>query len=256
MDRVREPLPSRVQDTAPLPPEYDDAIRAGLAGMGLSITAEARTAIDGHIRLLLAWTHAINLTAIHDAADAANRHVIDSLAAVPIIRSASVARILDLGSGGGLPGIPLAAATTVDAMLVEPIGKKARFLETAVTAIGLADRIEVAAERAEVLARSARHRGAWPVVTARAVASLSELVELALPLLEPGGSLVAWKRGELNEELGSAERALRALGGGSIRLLDPALPMLPGHRLVVVTRTGHVPVTFPRDPAARRRRPW
>lgn len=257
MDRVREPLPSRVSDTPALPPAYHAAIGAGLAALGLHLDTAARAAIDGHVRLLLAWTAAINLTAIRDPAAAATLHVVDSLTAIPVLRGLGVDRFLDLGSGGGLPGIPLAAALpATEALLVEPIGKKARFLATALEATGLAGAVGVAALRAEALAQDPAHRGRWPAVTARAVATTAELVELAFPLLSVGGPLVAWKRGDLAGELPAARRAVAALGGGTVEVVEIAAPGLDGHRLVVATRTGRVPAAFPRDPAVRRRHPW
>jgi hypothetical protein len=75
-------------------------------------------------------------------------------------------------------------------------------------------------------------------------------------LLADGGVLVAWKRGDLGAELASADRALTTLGGGDVQVLDPAIPGLPEHRLVLVTRRGDLPADYPRDPAARKRRPW
>ena len=257
MEGVREPLPTRVEDTPPLPPGYDDALASGLAALHLSLAPEARAAIDGHVRLLLAWTRSINLTAIHDPVAAATAHVVDSLAAVPLLRSLGIERFLDLGSGGGLPGLPLAIALPAsDALLVEPIGKKARFLETTIASVDLGRTVRVAATRAEALARDPGHRAGWPAVTARAVASTSELVELAFPLLADGGRLVAWKRGDLDAELAGARRAIEALGGGTIDVIDVPVPELLGHRLVKATRRGRLPDAFPRDPAARRRRPW
>jgi 16S rRNA (guanine527-N7)-methyltransferase len=116
--------------------------------------------------------------------------------------------------------------------------------------------IAVAGVRAEVVARDPAHRGAWPCVTARAVAALPDLVELAVPLLRPGGVLVAWKRGDLAGELSAGRRALDALGGGRIDSRPVDLPELAGHALVVVTAAGRAPAAYPRDPAARTRRPW
>ena len=257
MEGVREPLPTHVEGTPPLPPGYDDALASGLEALHLSLAPEARAAIDGHVRLLLAWTRSINLTAIHDPVAAATVHVADSLTAVPLLRSLGIERFLDLGSGGGLPGLPLAIALPAsDALLVEPIGKKARFLEATIAAVDLGGTVRVAATRAEALARDPGHRAAWPAVTARAVAATSELVELAFPLLADGGRLVAWKRGDLDAELAGARRAIHALGGGTIDVVDVAVPELVGHRLVLATRQGRLPDAFPRDPAARRRRPW
>jgi len=257
VDRPREPLPTRVEDTPALPAAYDAALEAGLDALSLTLTPAARAAIDGHARLLMAWTPAINLTAIRDPAAVALGHVVDSLTAVAILRERGADRMIDLGSGGGYPGIPLAAAMPmVRALLIEPIGKKAAFLSVVATATGLADTVEAAPVRAEALAGDGRHRGRWPVVTARAVAGLAELVELAFPLLLPGGCLVAWKRGDLGQELAAAERAVAALGGGTIDVRPVSVAGLADHRLVVATTRAAAPPEYPRDPATRKRRPW
>jgi 16S rRNA (guanine527-N7)-methyltransferase len=257
VDRPREPLPTRVEDTPTLPSAFHAALDAGLTTLDLSLTPAARAAIDGHARLLLAWTTAINLTAIRDPAAVATAHVVDSLTAVRLLRDRGVDRALDLGSGGGYPGLPIAVALPAErTLLVEPATKKAAFLSVVAAATGLADVVEAAPVRAEALAADPRHRGRWPAVTVRAVASLADLVELAFPLLAAGGCLVAWKRGDLAAELAAAERAIDALGGGSLTVRVVDIPGLDGHRLVVATSRGRVPTTYPRDPAARKRRPW
>lgn len=257
MDPVREPLPTRVRDTQDLPAAYERVLDRGLVDLGIALDPAARASIDGHVRLLLAWTAAINLTAIREPAAVATGHVLDSLSAVPWLRSQAARRVLDLGSGGGFPGLPVAAALPgASVTLLEPIGKKAAFLRTVVEATGQADRVTVVAARAEALAVDPARRAGWSIVTARAVAATADLVELAFPLLELGGVLVAWKRGELGAELAAARRAVDALGGGSLEVDDVAIEGLGEHRLVRVTRGGRVPGGYPRDPAARRRRPW
>jgi 16S rRNA (guanine527-N7)-methyltransferase len=93
-------------------------------------------------------------------------------------------------------------------------------------------------------------------VTARAVGSLAELIELAFPLLALGGRLIAWKGAGAGAEFGPAERALTALGGGDVVDRPVAVPGLGDRRLIVVTKGGPTSPRFPRDPAARRREPW
>ena len=93
-------------------------------------------------------------------------------------------------------------------------------------------------------------------MTARAIAGLAELIELTLPLLEPGGVLVAWKRGDLAAEWPGAERALAALGGTALETHAVAVPGLVDHCLVLATAGRAVPAAYPRDPGLRRRRPW
>ena len=256
----REPLPTRVDGLPDLPPAYDATLERGLEQLGLRLDGRQRAAIDMHVRLLRAWNAATNLTAIVEPAAVATHHVLDSLTAVDALRRRSIAGLLDLGSGGGFPGIPLALTVPVRrALLVESIGRKASFLSAAAGAVvtqmpGL--RLEVVADRAERLARDPEHRGRWPAVTARAVASLGELIELAFPLLDRGGCLVAWKRGDIDRELAAAARAVAALGGGALEVVDVGLPSLAGNRLVVATRTGAVPASYPREPARRKRQPW
>jgi len=248
VDRRRESLPTRVDGLPALSSEYHAALDAGLAALPVSLTPAARTSIDDHVRLLLAWNQAINLTAITDPARVAVRHVIDSLTALPVVsvRRGSV-RLLDLGSGGGYPGIPLAAATSgSEVTLVESIGKKARFLEVAVEVAGLGARVTVVGARAETLAGPIR-RGdiaSFDVVTARAVGALPYLVRLAFPLLGPGGRLVAWKRGDIAAEIKAASAAALLLGGARVTIRPTAVPGLEGHLLVVIEKPA------PRGPRA------
>jgi 16S rRNA (guanine527-N7)-methyltransferase len=211
--------------------------------------------MDGHARLLLAWNAAINLTAIRDTEGIAREHVLDSLTAVPLLRRHGVDELVDLGSGAGFPGLPLAAALPARrALLVESIAKKARFIETVARALELPG-VEVAAARAESLAVDPRHRARWQAVVARAVAELSELAEIALPLLRPGGLLVAWKRRPFDAELTRAERALGQLRGRVTAVEGVTVAGLEDHVLVVVEKIAETPRDFPRDPAVRRRRP-
>jgi 16S rRNA (guanine527-N7)-methyltransferase len=256
LDRPRGPLPTRITDLPPLPAAYADAVDAGLASQRIDLTAGARAAIDGHVRLLLAWNDAINLTAIRDPAEVARAHVLDSLAAVPPLRGMGVRRFLDLGSGGGFPGLPLSAALGAErVLLVDSVGKKVQFLRAVIHAVGLEATTAAEQARSEALAFDPRDREAWPAVTVRAVASVAVLVELALPLLQPGGVLVAWKGASAEDEVVAAAPALRALRAGPVRILDAGVPGLADHRLVVVPRDGPIDDRFPRDPAERRHRP-
>ena len=151
------------------------------------------------------------------------------------------------------------------AALVDSIGKKARFLEVAGEAAGAAMRatgetppdIDGIAARSEELAQYPTHREAWDVVTARAVGSLAEVVELALPLLRLGGQLVCWKRddgrGTLEAELEAARPIALAVGGAAMRLLRVPGAEPPTHRLVQIFKERRTPPRFPRTPAERRR---
>jgi 16S rRNA (guanine527-N7)-methyltransferase len=255
--REREPLPTRVSALPELLPEYATTLDAGLATLDAGLTSDTRRAIDDHVRLLLAWTGAINLTAIRDPAAVAREHVLDSLTALDLLRIRGIDEFVDLGSGGGYPGLPLALALPARrALLVESVGKKARFLETVVAALDAQDMVTVVTARAEALAADRRQRERWPAVVARAVAPLADLVELALPLLRIGGVLVAWKRLPLAGELQRSRPALAALGGGPLEVVPALVAGLEDHALVVATKIRATPPGYPRPPTERRRRPW
>jgi 16S rRNA (guanine527-N7)-methyltransferase len=261
-DRGRAPLPTRVSDLPALPAAFSDALRAELERLDIALEPQARAAIDAHVRLLLAWNPAINLTRIVEPRDVAVLHVADSLSGARVVAGlgagGTAPRILDLGSGGGFPGLPLAIAIPgARVLLVDSVAKKVRFLETATAAAGVGDRVRVTAARAEDLGADRTHRGKWDAVTARAVGSLADLLELALPLLRIGGALVAWKRGDLGGEIAAASAAARALGGAPPEVQAPVGGgLLADHRLVVVTKRTATPAGYPRDPGVRRKRPW
>jgi len=258
--RGRAPLPADPSLCPPLPASALARFHAGCADLGLAtMSGEVRDAILGHLRLLLAWTAAVNLTAIRDPDAAVTGHLLDSLVAAPLLRAAGVRRLLDLGSGGGYPGLPLALALPAErALLVDSIAKKASFLEVATRAAGAADRVAVLASRAETLAADPRHRERWQAVTVRAVAALPDLVELGFPLLAPAGLLVAWKRADLGDERRRALPAIAALGGGTLEIVPPPAGVdgLEDHVLVVIRKAGRTGAEWPRPPAERKRRPW
>ena len=191
------------------------------------------------MRLLDAWNPAINLTRVSDPLERATRHLLDSLVAAPHIEKLlpSGGKIADLGSGGGFPGVPLAARLLsrhdgFSMTLIESIGKKARFLEVVTAASGLAPRLRVAHARAEDLAQGGGVR--FDLITARAIAPLGELIRLAAPLLTPTGSLLAWKRAsdEWDAELSAASSFI---GTSAIEVIPMGVPALDGALLVRVT---------------------
>lgn len=268
MTDARAPLPSHVGGLAALPDSARDTLNRGLRALGLSdVAPDRRQALEDHLRLLLAWTSAINLTAIRDPETAVRLHLLDSLSAIPLLRSHGIESFIDLGSGGGFPGLPLAIVLPAErALLVDSVAKKARFVRTVAAALDL-PQVEVMPDRIERLADDPGHRARWPAVLARAVGALPELVELALPLLAPGGLLIAWKRLPIEQELAAAEPAVEALGGGP-PVVVPAEASglafgsasgsagLSGHVLVAIEKVRSSPPGYPRDPAERRRRPW
>jgi 16S rRNA (guanine527-N7)-methyltransferase len=140
--------------------------------------------------------------------------------------------------------------------LVDSVGKKATALREFVQALAMPN-VTVFADRAEALGRDPRHRETYDLVTARACAPLPVLAELALPLLQVGGRLLAWKGplGEGDDEVRRGRTALGEVGGGALRVLAPGPAALGGHRFVVAEKLRHTPMRFPRRPGEPGRRP-
>ena len=165
-------------------------------------------------------------------------------------------RCLDVGSGGGLPGIPLAIAFPGLRMtLLESVGKKAAFLGEVVAELGLAS-VSVRTARAEDAARDPAERDAYDLVVARALAPLPVALELCLPFARPGGVVVLPRGSDLAGQLADGEAAARQLAARlrpPIPLDDPELP--PGRSLVVADKLGPTPERFPRRPGMAAKRP-
>ena len=259
-DRVA--LPSDVDATPPLDPIFDEVIARGLKDLGLTLGEAERAAIDAHARLLLAWNAHVNLSGLRTPEQVARGQILDSLIAVPALRELGERpTLLDLGSGGGFPGLPLAVALPARrAAVIDSIGKKAAFLEVAAAAVRDVVDVRVLAERAEDLAEDHEQREAWDIVTARAVGSIAQVAELGLPLARVGGYLIAWKLAspQLRRELADATKTIRAVGGDEARIVELSAADavgLTGHCLVVIDKVRPTPDVYPRPPGERRRRP-
>lgn len=213
--------------------------------------------LEAYVALLLEANQHLNLTRVTEPVEVARQHLLDALVALPALDAVKPLRAVDIGSGGGVPAIPIAIARPdLSWVLVESVGKKARALAEFVEGLGL-PAVDVIADRAEVLGHDARHRESAGLVTARAVAALPVLAELAMPLLAVGGLLLAWK-GPLaahDDELRRGARALAELGGGRPEIRPVGAPQLGDHTLVRSRKQQTTPLRFPRKPGEPARRP-
>lgn len=205
-------------------------LRTGLRALGLDEALDAP--LLAYLALLLRWNRAYNLTAVRDPREMVSRHLLDSLAMHRAVAplAARHGALADLGTGPGLPGIPLAIALPgLQVALVESNGKKSRFLREAVRHLGLGNARVV---QARIEAHDAP--GAFDAITARALAGLDRIVALGGHLLAPGGRLLAMKGAVPHEEIAALP------GGWQVERIEPlAVPGLAAERhLVVVARSG------------------
>lgn len=211
---------------------------------GAEVDSGTRTALARYGALVLAANRRFNLTGAKSAEEL-SEHLLDSLTVIPYVREPYV----DIGSGAGLPAIPVAIAIGVPVTLVEATAKKVHFLETALEELGISG--QVIAERAETAAHRPDLRERFTTGTARALGPAPTVAELLLPFLEIGGIAVLQRGTITSEELVALEDASLMLGGR----LDSQISLQGNRRLVMLRKAGSTPHRFPRRPGVPAKRP-
>jgi 16S rRNA (guanine527-N7)-methyltransferase len=227
-------------------------LRAGAQALGVSLDDQQIEQFRRYGDLLLATNEQMNLTAITEPSQVEILHFLDALTLIPAIRSWCQVNniedptLVDVGSGAGVPGIPLKIAfPALRVTLLDATGKRVAFLQRTIEDLGLRG-IGAYQGRAEEVGRDRDWREQFDLVTARAVARLPTLLEWCLPLARVGGLLLAPKAGDLTAEVMHGERAAPLLGG-HVRALRPVeLPELPGRAIVLIDKTGRTPPRLPR----------
>ncbi len=229
------------------------------ARLGLTLDAARVAVCERFAAELVERNRSVNLTAITEPRDIADKHFLDSFTAFAVRAWEGHERVVDVGSGAGFPGLALRIALpSLRVTCVESVGKKARFIEDVSATCGLGD-VVVRNERAETVGRAHGARGVFDVGTARAVGSLAACAEYLLPLLRIGGEAIVWK-GRVEPELEAARRALAAVGGELAGVISTAelgvADVLPGRHLVLLRKVRPTPYAYPRSAVEARRRPW
>jgi len=237
--------------------EIPDFVRADLLQLDIALNDEALQRLGRYLQLLLEANRRFNLTAVREPEAAWRRHIIDSLTVLPGLEPlAPGAGVIDVGSGGGLPGIPLAIARPELSMtLLEATGKKAKFLQSCITDVPLAN-VQVVNARAEQAGQDEAHRERYDAVVCRAVGPMRELLEYTLPLARLGGVLLAMKGPSVEGELADAGDALDILGAGEIEVYG-AYPDEFGQDTVIVQvgKDRPTPAKYPRAAGLPRQMP-
>lgn len=228
-----------------------------LAAMDLELTANQLDRLARYLDLLLDANQRVNLTAVKQRDAAWRRLILDSLTLAAGLEPVEAGgRVIDVGTGGGLPGVPLAIARPdLRFTLLDATGKKVRFLEGCLEALGL-DHAAALQGRAEDVGRDKRHRERYQAAVTRAVGSVGEVLEYCLPLIQVGGRVMVVKGAAAERELADAGDALALLGAGEVAMIEGYPDGFDSELVIVsVIKDRATPPAYPRRPGVPRSEP-
>lgn len=231
-------------------------LKSGAAFLGIDLTPAQLDSFEVYYQELMDWNRKINLTAVTGYEEVQARHFLDSLTAAAVYNYRDNPSVVDVGTGAGFPGIPLKIAfPNIHLTLLEATAKKVTFLENITKKLELTG-IGIITGRAEEITHDTRFREKFDVVLSRAVAALPALVELTLPLCSIGGCFIAYKKGDITDELAQSSRAI-GLMGGRIKGIFPVAPELFDDQryLVVIEKALPTPPEYPRRSGMPEKRP-
>ena len=224
-----------------------DIFLNGLKQLNIEITDGALEKFAEYSRLLKEWNEKLNLTAITDDEGISVKHFLDSALPLGFIRAEKGAKIIDVGTGAGFPGLPIKILREdVDLTLVDSLNKRVNFLNAVKDELGL-ENVSCIHARAEELGRKPGYREAYDLAVSRAVANMTVLCEYCLPYVKVGGKFIALKAENVEEELDQAKPTIGNLGG---RVADTIAAKLPCsdivRKLVVIEKIKSTPPAYPR----------
>lgn len=227
-----------------------------LAEKGISLSPTQLEQYEQYYQTLVEWNEKMNLTAITDKESVYLKHFFDSISASFYFDFSKPIKVCDVGAGAGFPSIPIKIAfPNLHITIVDSLNKRITFLEHLAKELKL-ENVRFIHDRAETFGRNPEHREQYDVVMARAVARLSVLSELCLPLAKLGGTFIAMKSQSATEELQIAKKAITLLGGKLESVQSFILPLEESERsLLFLTKEKKTPKQYPRKPGAPNKTP-
>lgn len=200
-----------------------------------------------YYELLIEWNQYINLTAITEFDEVCLKHFIDSLSLSKVVDCTKDDTIIDIGTGAGFPGIPLKIVfPNLKITLLDSLGKRVKFLNEIIEKLSL-EKIEAIHGRAEDYAKSELYREKYDICVSRAVSNLSVLSEYCIPYVKVNGFFISYKSEKVSEEIKTAQRAVKVLGGKIYHQEEFILPNSDIYRnLIMIQKLEHTPQKYPR----------
>ena len=220
------------------------------AKLGIEIDDRMLSCFETYYNNLIEWNAVMNLTAITEKKDVYEKHFLDSLTITKIVSRETLekgCKLLDMGTGAGFPGLPIAIVfPNVSVILMDSLNKRIRFLEDTASKLNLSNVTAVHA-RAEELARNKKYREKEDICCSRAVANLSTLSEYCLPFVKKGGYFISYKTENVQNEIDQSRKAVKILGGEHRQTEFFTLPGTDYQRsLVKIEKVGVTPAKYPR----------
>lgn len=235
---------------------FVDELKVAATEYGLNLTEDQISAFNKYYELLYEWNKKINLTAITEPKDVAIKHMVDSLSCFKSDLFKENTSLIDVGTGAGFPGLPLKIFyPSLKLTLLDSLNKRVKFLQLVVDELGLKD-VEVIHARSEEAARNKKYREKFDLATARAVARLPIICEYCLPFVKDGGTFIALKGRQYEEEATQAQKAIKVLGGEIADIMPVKLPEIDDKRAVIyIKKIKSTPKTYPRKAGTPERNP-
>ena len=223
---------------------------------GIELTSEQLQQFHKYFELLVEWNEKMNLTAITDQPSVYLKHFYDSISMAFYVDFSKGQSICDVGAGAGFPSIPLKICfPQLKVTIVDSLNKRIQFLTHLSEQLGLSE-VEFVHARAEEFGQNPQYREQYDIVTARAVARLTVLSELCIPLVKKGGQFVAMKAAAAQDELFDAKKALTTLGAEKTKEFTFTLPIENSERsLFVFDKIKNTPKKYPRKPGVPNKTP-
>lgn len=229
-------------------------LKAEADKIGIFLDDTALERLDKYADLLVETNKSLNLTAITDPDEIVYKHFIDSLSLLTCVEIKNGAKVIDVGTGAGFPGVVmLIARPDLKITLLDGTNKRLVFIKNVLDEIGL--EAEIVHMRAELAGKDIKYREKFDLVTARAVANLNTLAEYCMPFVKVGGIFAPMKSSKTEEEVSAARGAIKALGG-KIEEIKPLNVANCGERYVIITeKISQTPPKYPRASAQISKKP-
>lgn len=234
-----------------------EEFKQALHDKGIDITEKQMQQFDDYLRLLQEWNEKINLTAITEKEEVYLKHFYDSITAgLYVDFKKGVQSLCDVGAGAGFPSIPLKIIfPQLEVTIVDSLNKRIQFLTILAETLAL-EGVHFYHDRAETFGQNKQFRESFDFVTARAVARMSVLAELCLPLVKKGGIFIALKASNSDQEMQESQKAITTLGGKIREDYIFELPKEAGERhILLIDKKKETPKKFPRKPGTPNKSP-